>query len=370
MSKHIVIDARIRPSSTGRYVDRLLEHLQTLDTENRYTVLLDPKDNWKPSAKNFSTLPCPYKKFSFNPADHFTYARFLSKLRPDLVHFAMSPQEPMFYSGKRVTTTHDLTMLRYTRAGRLPLPLHWLRMAGYRLTLWHSHRVARVIIVGTEYVKQDIIKLHKFTKNKIAVTYEASEPPLPIKSEPLADVKQPFIMHVGSPFPHKNIERLVEAFTLLKKDKHPDLQLVLAGKKEYYFDQLIKDLENHEFRKDIIIPGFISDGGLKWLYENTDCYVLPSLSEGFGLPGLEAMVHRAPLASSNATCLPEVYEDAAAYFNPNDPKHMAAVVSDIITSPDYANKLRTNGEARVICFSWEKMAKETLEVYSSVLSGK
>jgi glycosyltransferase involved in cell wall biosynthesis len=82
------------------------------------------------------------------------------------------------------------------------------------------------------------------------------------------------------------------------------------------------------------------------------------------------MAHRAPLASSDATCLPEVYGDAAAYFKPNDPNHMAAVVNDIILSPKYANKLRTRGEERLICFSWKKMAKQTLEVYDSVLSGK
>jgi len=371
-TKHIVIDARIRRASTGRYVDRLLEHLQTLDKTNKYTVLLEPADEWQPKSKNFTALVCPYKKFSFNPLDHITYAMFLNKLKPDLVHFAMSPQEPMLYRGKRVTTTHDLTMLRYTRAGRLPVPLHWLRMAGYRLTLWHSHRVAAKIIVDTEFVKSDIIKLHPFTKDKIEVIYLASEPPLKAKSQKLKveSLKQPFIMHVGSPFPHKNIECLIEAFTILKKNRHPDLRLVLAGKKEYYFDLLEKELQNYEFRRDIFIPGFISDAELKWLYENTECYVLPSLSEGFGLPGLEAMAHRAPLASSDATCLPEVYGDAAAYFKPNDPNHMAAVVNDIIISPEYANKLRTRGEERLICFSWKKMAKQTLEVYDSVLSGK
>jgi glycosyltransferase involved in cell wall biosynthesis len=365
--KHIVIDARIRPASTGRYVDRLLEHLQTIDTTNRYTVLLDPSDSWQPTAKNFAALPCPYKKFSFNPLDHITFARFIHKLKPDLVHFAMTPQEPLFYFGKRITTTHDLTMLRFTRAGRMPLPLHWLRMAGYRFTFWYSHRIAKAIIVGTEYVKQDLGKLHPFTKSKIFVTLEASEPPLPIKSEPLDGVKKPFIMHVGSPFPHKNIERLIEAFGLLKKDGNPSLQLVLAGKKEYYFEQLEKRLATNEFKQDIIIPGFISDAALKWLYENTETYVLPSLSEGFGLPGLEAMVHGVPVASSNATCLPEVYGDAAAFFNPTDQRHMAVVIDDIISNPSFANKLRTRGKRRVTCFSWEKMAKETFSVYQSVL---
>ena len=156
MSKHIVIDARSRPSSTGRYADRLLQHLQTLDTENTYTVLLRPKDEWQPTAKNFTTAVCPFKQFSFNPLDQIKFARFLKDLRPDLVHFAMTPQEPLFYFGDRVTTTHDLTMLRYTRAGKLPIVLHWVRMAGYRMLFWSAHRKAKRVIVPTQFVADDL----------------------------------------------------------------------------------------------------------------------------------------------------------------------------------------------------------------------
>jgi hypothetical protein len=152
--KHIVIDARIRQSSTGRYIDRLLEHLQKLDNHNKYTVLVEPNDKWKPSGDNFTPMICPYKKFSFNPLDQITFAWYLTKLKADLVHFAMTPQEPIFYFGKRITTTHDLTMLRFTRAGRLPQIVHQARMAGYNLLFWHSHKVSKKIIVPTEYVKQ------------------------------------------------------------------------------------------------------------------------------------------------------------------------------------------------------------------------
>jgi glycosyltransferase involved in cell wall biosynthesis len=367
MAKHIVIDARSRPSSTGRYVDRLIEHLQELDTVNRYTILLDPKDSWRPKAQNFAAVPCGYKKFSFNPLDQLTFGRFIKKLKPDLVHFAMTPQEPMLYRGKRVTTTHDLTMLRFTRAGRLPLPLHWLRMAGYKWTFKQSHRKSKAIIVPTEFVKKDLSAYQPSVAHKIVVTLEASEPPIPVEAVPLTGVRKPFIMHVGSPFPHKNIERLVDAFEILKAD-HPDLQLVLAGKKEYYFGLLEQYISSKKYKKDIIIPGFVSDAQLKWLYEHTEAYVLPSLSEGFGLPGLEAMAHGAPVASSNATCLPEVYETAAAYFNPFDIRHIAVVVNDILSNSVYANKLRTRGAERITCFSWKKMSEITFSLYQEAIN--
>ncbi len=364
--KHIVIDARGRQSSSGRYVDRLIEHLQPLDTFNRYTILLKPGDNWQAKAANFSRQQCHFKQFSFNPLDQVTFARFLKGLKPDLVHFWMTPQEPLFYRGKRITTTHDLTMLRFSRAGRLPLPLHWLRMAGYRLLFWHSHRTARAVLVPTQYVKQDVIALHPFTNNKVIVTLEACEPPLNIRSVPLKGVQKPYIMHVGSPFPHKNIERLVEAFGLLKTT-HPDLQLVLAGKKELYFEQLEKTIMTNKFQKDIILPGFVSDAELKWLYENASAYVLPSLSEGFGLPGLEAMVNGTPVVSSNLTCLPEVYGDAAVYFDPTKPRAIGEAIAKVINDKLTSKKLVARGYKQVARYSWRRMAQQTLEVYNSVL---
>lgn len=361
--KHIVIDARIRPSSTGRYADRLLEHLQKIDKDNAYTILLDPNDDWIPSADNFRAIACKYKKFSFNPFDQITFAIFLYRLKADLVHFTMTPQEPIFYFGKKVTTTHDLTMLRYTRAGRVSVFIHWIRMLGYRFLFWGSHATAQKIIVPTEYVRQDLIDLHSFTKDKIEVTLESSEPPISAKAKVLKGVRKPFIMHVGSPFPHKNIDNLIDAFELIKIEQ-PDLQLVLAGKKEFYFDKLLNEKIIHSPNKeDIVVPGFIDDRELKWLYENTECYVLPSLSEGFGLPGLEAMAHNAPVASSDATCLPEVYGDAAEYFDPFDIQSIAVVVNKVLTDSKLANKLRTKGKKRIFDFSWQKMAKQTFDIY-------
>lgn len=364
---HIVIDARSRPSSTGRYIDRLLEHLQKIDSVNTYTVLVRPTDTWEAISDNFSTLVCPFKQFSFNPLDQINFARFLYKLRPDIVHFGMTPQEPLFYFGKRVTTTHDLTMLRFTRPGRLPGWLHIVRMTAYRFLFWSAHRKASCIIVPTNFVKQDLSEHYRFTKSKIVVTYESSEPPIKIKPEPLNGVGKLFILHVGSPFPHKNIERLIDSFEILKQ-KHPYLQLVLAGKKEFYFEGLEKTLVSNPIRNSVIIPGFVSDSELKWLYQHAAAYVLPSESEGFGLPGLEAMSHGCPLVSSNATCLPEVYGDAATYFNPLDINAMSQAISGVITDQGLRNKLKERGYKRLKLYSWEKMARETLEVYESVSS--
>jgi glycosyltransferase involved in cell wall biosynthesis len=364
---HIVIDARIRQASTGRPVDRLLEYLQEIDSKNKYTILLKPGDEWVSGKKNFSTIVCKYKMFSFNPIQQASFAKFLYDLKADLVHFTMTGQQPVGYFGTQTTFTHDLTMFEYVRAGKLPKILHLLRMQGYRFIMWQSHRKAKYILVPSQYVRDDLYKRYLFVRRKLKVTLEASEPAIKEKAEKLENIDKPFIFHVGSPFPHKNIERLIEAFEILKV-KHKDLTLVLAGKREYYFKQLEKSLVGNPIRDSIEITGYISDGELKWLYQNAECYVLPSLSEGFGLPGLEAMAHDCPLVSSDATCLPEIYGEAAEYFDPNDVEDMASKISKVINGPKTKEKLIENGKDNLKKYSWKRMTIETLEIFNKVIN--
>lgn len=358
---HIVIDARNRPSSTGRYTDRLLEHLQNIDKVNKYTILLNLTDDWKPSNNNFSTLPCPFPQFSMNPLDEFRFSGLLYSLKPDLVHFTMT-QQPLLYFGRIVTSTLDLTMLRFTRPGTHSRVFHFIRMRLYRILFWWSNRKSRAIIAISHYVADDLAKLLPFTKRKTSVTYLASEPPLPGKSTPVKDIGKQFIFHSGSPFPHKNIERLVEAFELLAPT-YPKLQLVLVGKMEQYFNKLAKKVAKSEFAERIILPGFVTDGELKWLHQNAAAYVLPSLSEGFGLPGMEAMSHGCPLVSSNATCLPEVYGDAALFFNPLNVDDMAMKIERVLNDKTFVKDLLAREKEQIKKYSWERMAQQTLEIY-------
>jgi glycosyltransferase involved in cell wall biosynthesis len=119
----------------------------------------------------------------------------------------------------------------------------------------------------------------------------------------------------------------------------------------------------------VIFTGFVSEGELKWLYQNCVAYVFPSLSEGFGLPALEAIVSGAPVASSNATCLPEVYGDAAHYFDPLNVEDMAAKVGDIIDDPKLRAELIAKGKKQAAKYSWRRMAEQTLAVYNRALDG-
>lgn len=364
--KHIVIDARIRRASTGRPVDRFIEYLPKYDSKNLYTILIQPDDPIESKAKNIKFVTTPFKQFSLNPSQQLVFAKQIKSLKPDLVFFTMTAQAPLAYTGPSITFTHDLTMLRYARAGRYPEIVHKLRMIGYRRLFNQGNLRAKTIIVPSNFVKDDLSKYLPKVKDKIEVVYESSEPALDVKGTPPTGVNKPFIFHVGSPFPHKNIERLIEAFSLLKPD-FPDLQLVLAGKKEFYFNKLEEKIKDNTYKKDIIIPGFISDEELKWLYQNAEMYVLPSLSEGFGLPGLEAMAHGCALASSNATCLPEVYGNSAEYFDPRDVNDITRAVIKLMNDKKYKNELIKKGQSQLNKYSWEKMTKEIVAIINQNL---
>jgi glycosyltransferase involved in cell wall biosynthesis len=172
-------------------------------------------------------------------------------------------------------------------------------------------------------------------------------------------------MYVGRPLPHKNLDRLVDAFGLLQKDR-PELYLALAGKKDELYTRTAKRAEAKGIN-NIIFTDFISEGQLRWMYENCAAYTFPSLSEGFGLPALEALQHGAPLVSTNATCSPEIYGDAASYFNPLDVQDMAAKIAEVLDDPVLREDLVDKGHAQTAKYSWKRMAEQTLAVYNKAL---
>ncbi|MDB5186269.1 MAG: glycosyltransferase family 1 protein [Candidatus Saccharibacteria bacterium] len=368
---HIVIDARIRRSTTGRYTDRLIEHLQDIDTTNHYTILVQPDDPWQMRNKNFVTVSSPFPQFSFNPLDQIRFAWQVYRLKPDLVHFTMT-QQPVLYFGRIVTTTHDTTMYYFVRRGSTPLLVYKLKMGLYRFLVWWSHRKSARIIVPTNTVAQEFEKLQPFTKDKLVVTYEASEPAMAITGEKPDSIEtnDEFLLYVGTAFPHKNLPKMIEAFNILH-DKRPNLKLVITGKRtEKHLVEIENWAKSQPSYNHIVFAGFVSDAELRWLYEHCSAYVFTSLSEGFGLPPLEAMSHGAPVVSSNASCMPEVYGDAAHYFDATDASDIAEKVSEVLGDKTLRKNLIAKGHVRLKKYSWRKMADETLAVYNQALRTK
>jgi len=362
---HIAIDARIINTSTGRYVERLVHYLQDIDSTNQYTILVPTKDLgfFTPTNKNFSVLAADFDNYSID--EQLGFKKLLDRLKPDLVHFCM-PQQPIFYKGKNVTTVHDLTLLKTYNTDKNWLVFHAKQLIG-RYVFKRIAKTSSHIIVPTEYVKKDYVEFAHIPPRKVTVTYEATD----VFADKVSPYKHPFkefIMYVGQQSDYKNIRRLGDAHQKLLK-KHPDLGLILVGrmkpaahKNQEYFEKM--------GYKNILFTDFIEDQQRDWLFKNCKAYVFPSLMEGFGLPALEAMGYGAPVASSSATCLPEVYGDAAHYFNPLDTDDMARAIDDILTDDTLRSSLITKGYKQVKKYSWQRMALQTHQIYLDALKKK
>lgn len=361
--KRIVIDARESGTSTGRYVDQLVKYLNYLDL-NEQIVILTRAERLKFMAENaprFTIVETPFKEFTFS--EQIGFLRQINGLEADLVHFPMV-QQPVLYRGRTVTTIQDLTTIRFRNPTKNPV-VFWTKQQVYK---WVNKRVAHksaAIITPSQFVKDDVAAYTHTSPDKITVTLEAADK-IDSPATPLPDLQnKEFIMYIGRPTPHKNLSRLIDAFKELQK-MHPSLHLVLAGKTDGNY-QLHAQRIAREGIKNVIFTGFISDSELRWLYEHTAAYIFPSLSEGFGLPGLEAMLSGAPVVSSNATCLPEVYGDAAHYFDPRDVADMVMKINDVLTDEKLRQTLKANGTKQAKKYSWQRMAEQTLAVYRSVL---
>jgi glycosyltransferase involved in cell wall biosynthesis len=360
----IIIDARELRTSSGRYVERLLNYLPKLDKTDEYRLLLKPVDlaGWTVPASNFEAIACPHKEFTFS--EQLGLKRQVRRLKGDVAHFTF-PQQPILYKGKTVTTIHDLTTLRFDNPSKNRLVFKLKRQA-YKFVIKRSVRKAGQVIAVSDFVKGDLVQFSGISPDKVSVIYEAADP-ITDPPEPMTGLAgKPFIMYVGRPTPHKNLERLIEAFVALKAE-HPQLTLVLAGKKDANYER-IEAAVNRRASRGVYFAGFVGEGRLRWLYENCSAYVFPSLSEGFGLPGLEAMLHGAPVVSSNATCLPEVYGEAAHYFDPTDSRAMTDAINEVLSDKNLRQELVKKGRAQVKKYSWLKTAEQTLKVYQKVLS--
>ncbi len=362
MSK-IIIDARESGTSTGRYVDKLIQYLHGLRPEYSITILAKSHrlGFFAEIAPSFTIVETPFKEFSFG--EQIGLRKQIENLKPDLVHFPMV-QQPVWYKGKVVTTMQDLTTIRFRNPTKNPV-IFWSKQQIYK---WVNKRVARkslALITPTQFVKNDVVDYTHVNPAKITVTLESADF---IKDTPIAipglEDKQ-FIMYTGRPTPHKNLARLIDAFKLLQKDR-PELYLVLVGKKDGNY-KLHEARVQAEQIPHVIFTDFVSDAQLRWLFEHCAVYAMPSLSEGFSLTGVEAMVHGAAVASSNATCLPEVHGDAAHYFDPLDITDMAVKIGEVIDDPVLRADLITKGKAQAATYSWKRMAEQTLTVYRKTL---
>lgn len=373
----IGIDARFYgPEGTGigRYVEKLIENLEELDTKNEYFVFLRAANFplYTPKAPNFTKIKADARWYSIK--EQMIMPAVLLKQKLDLVHFPHF-NIPLLYPGNFVVTIHDLTKSNFgsAAASNQLKPVYLVKQNMYRFTLNQAVSKAKMILTPSEYVKDNIAKKFLKSNEKILVTYEGADefydPNFSVsegKSREIFNkysIKPPYLLFVGNTYPYKNVDVILKALNLLPEA----ITLVCVAPRNSFLEKLTERARELGVRNRLITTGFVRDEELKILFKQALCFVFPSRSEGFGLPGLEAMGVGCPVISSSATALPEIYEDAAVYFEPNDEKELVSKILNLQKNQKKRTELIAKGFQQVRKYSWKSLAEQTLKVYNIVL---
>jgi glycosyltransferase involved in cell wall biosynthesis len=260
----------------------------------------------------------------------------------DVVHYPLTIALPK--TGlPSVVTVHDLQHLD------LPKLFGRAERAFRRYAYEGSAREADAVVVPSQFVRRSVVERLGILPERVhAIPHGIDH----ARFRPASEPREHFLLYPARPWPHKNHQRLFEAFALLRRER-PELELVLTG-------------GGHEGRPapaGVTVRGLVSEDELASLYRRAACLVFPSLYEGFGQPPLEAMASGCPVAVSRAGSLPEACGDAAAFFDPEDPDDIAAVVAAVLESPE---RLAAAGPERAAQFTWTESARRHEAVYRSL----
>lgn len=364
----IGIDARfIGPQGTGlgKYTEKLIINLAKIDTKNDYAIFLR-KNNWDylKLKKNFKKIPADIPWYSLE--EQIKMPGILNAENLDLLHIPHF-NVPFLYRKKFVVTIHDLIHHHFkeTSATTRNEIVFNLKRIGYRMIINRAIKKSEKILVPSNFVKEEIIKYFKIVPQKIVVTYEAAEEEYFEKHQSSIVNRQSALLYVGNAYPHKNLECLLDALGILNtKYKIPNTKLILVCPRDTFSDRLKSEINKRNLA-DVELKGYLSVIELARLFSEATAYVFPSLSEGFGIPGLNAMAVGIPVISSEIPTLKEVYGDAALYFNPKDPGDIAAKIKKVLIDKETRTVLVEKGRVQVKKYSWQKMAQETLKIYES-----
>ena len=369
---HIGIDARLAgiAGGHGRHLTQLITHLQEIDHKNSYTIFVheDHKhhivitnDNWQKVIVNI-----PW----YGIREQLFFHQHINHAQVDLMHFPHW-NVPIRYTGKYIVSIHDLTLLHHPSKQATTLgPLKYaIKHKGFSVVLNHAVKNAAHIITPSNYVTRDVVSTLAVPENKISTIYEGAPKPFDCSTAgPLpAMVRAPYLLYVGVAYPHKNLSRLITSFANYCSSSTQQMQLVLAGKHNYFYKELIRETQktypilSEQF--DIVFTDYVDDETLHALYCHATALVYPSLSEGFGLPPLEALAHGTPVLSSNATCLPEILENSAIMVNPTDTKAITEGIATIIENTEVRNAILDSAKTTLSRFNWVDHAQATLDLY-------
>ena len=359
--KKIGIDARLlRQTGVGTYLKNFLHYLERQKFPGlTFYVYLTAKDF---NIVNFKNKSLVKRKADFRwhtASEQLGYLWALYKDNLDLMHFTYFGY-PIFYWRKFIATVHDTTPLLFKtgKASTKNQFIYRLKYLAFKLALWLQVARAAKIITPTKSVKRELTKIYgdKISR-KIKEIYEGINYRLfdTKENQSLSKKYRNFFLYVGNFYPHKNVERLVEAFSKLKGKP----TLILVGPDDYFTDRLEPKVSAE---KNIHIVKNPPTADLIYFYKKARALVHPSLSEGFGLPIIEAAHFGRPIIASNIPVFKELLGDSYTAFEPDRVEDITRAVGRFLakkTKPDYSKVLKR--------FSFEKMTEETLNIYRNIV---
>ncbi|MCD6099993.1 MAG: glycosyltransferase family 4 protein [Candidatus Marinimicrobia bacterium] len=373
----IGIDARMIDNEftgIGRYSYSFLRALGQIDCQNEYLIFKNSRYK-KPltSGPNFHEIEVNIPKFDIR--EHLFFYRKMKEEKIDILH-SLHYVGPLLGTHKLIVTIHDLMAIMFpdffsaysSITGKILK--NYLKLLVY-LTL---ERVDGIITVS-KWCKSDLTKYFKISKNEIFPIYEAVEKHFrPINNKGLQtsikkkyQLPSKFFLYVGNMRPYKNLKRLIDAYQIFFKNYKAEIDLVIAGsKKDKHYGQLFNYVISNKLEEKVHFTGYVNENDLPILMSSAECFIFPSLCEGFGFPPLEAMACGTPVITSNVSSLPEIVNGAGILVNPYDVHEIAKAMFRVISDKSLRKTLIHKGIERSKQFSWEKCAKETLLVYEKV----
>ncbi len=375
-SVKIAIDIRRKTEfGVGTYIRNVVRTLGRLDHTNSYFLIgpIAKVEEVGPLPANFHTVPLLASEQSVK--GYLEFRSQLKKLDCDLVHIPNLFSVPRALPCPYVMTVHD--MLEHMSRAR--------QQTGF-WGAWHLQMTKKVlrgaarIFAVSNFTRTEIEKLFDIPSNRIEVVYNAIDERFLHGHANAADreliaqryqVTYPFLLYAGRISPHKNVVRMIEAFSALKTElekeqAYPDLKLIIIGDDLSGNPDLRRTVVRSGVQNDVRFLGFIPIEVLRIFYDEAKIFVFPSLYEGFGLPPLEAMAHGTPVVTSNLTSLPEVVGNAAVLVNPENVFEIMRALHRVLTDQALRDRMKERGYQQVTRFSWEISVRRVLDVYRQV----
>ncbi len=376
----IAIDIRrMTEFGVGTYIRNVVRTLSRLDHETTY-ILIGSPDKVKeigPLPANFSGIALAEPERSLMGYQEFRAV--VKRLDCDLVHIPNLFSIPRGLSCPYVMTVHDI--LEHLSRAREQAGA-W-RLMYFQLTKRVLSGAARIFAVSN-FTKVEIEKLFNIPPGRIEVVYNAIDERLlhgharPNDRQLIVEryqVTYPFLLYAGRISPHKNVVRMIEAFSALKTELerdhlYPDLKLIIIGDDVSGNPDLRRTVIRSGVQNDVRFLGFVPIEVLRTFYDTAKIFVFPSLYEGFGLPPLEAMAHGTPVVTSNVSSLPEVVGNAAVLVHPENVFEIMRALHRVLLDQPLRDKMRERGCRQAAKFSWEKSVRRIMDAYREVLNPK